>query len=408
MKNFYILLFVLVSLNGTGQTWNIQSSGTNQNLMSIGFADPLVGVAVGNNGTILWTDNGGQVWHSSSLKDNTNYLSTSMKITNGQREAWICGDNGTIKYAPFYTGANPVWIAQNSGMSFGLNDLEMSPQTNNRTGYAVGDAATVIKTTDGGQTWTRITNFPFLVFLTSVSVDPNDPNKIIVAGDQGVIVSSDDGGTTWNIIQASGSQYWGACVYTGAYTGWISGSPASLTHFSGDTLTDYNLGSMTAGLMGLAFGTANYGTAVGDSGKILHYDGTSWTPETSPTTEWLTSASAAVDYSTKDYFTIIYTWAAGLNGMILGKTQIISGIESQDLQEVSLQPNPARDFFTVKGFGKQAEYKVRITDLQGRRLKEFSSAGSNEFNISNLAEGVYLVTIYNGRSNLTRKLVVSF
>ena len=94
--------------------------------------------------------------------------------------------------------------------------------------------------------------------------------------------------------------------------------------------------------------------------------------------------------------------------MILGKTQIISGIESQDLQEVSLQPNPARDFFTVKGFGKQAEYKVRITDLQGRRLKEFSSAGSNEFNISNLAEGVYLVTIYNGRSNLTRKLVVSF
>ena len=49
---------IIKTMNG-GSTWTIQSGGTNENLWSVCFPDANNGYAVGNNGTILKTNNGG-------------------------------------------------------------------------------------------------------------------------------------------------------------------------------------------------------------------------------------------------------------------------------------------------------------------------------------------------------------
>jgi len=47
------------------------------------------------------------------------------------------------------------WIAQNSGTNQNLYDIEF---LNEKTGWAVGDAGVVIKTTNGGTNWLNIPN----------------------------------------------------------------------------------------------------------------------------------------------------------------------------------------------------------------------------------------------------------
>jgi photosystem II stability/assembly factor-like uncharacterized protein len=47
--------------------------------------------------------------------------------------------------------ANSQWIQQNSGTSNGLYAVHF---TNAKTGYIAGEAGIILKTTDGGITWT--------------------------------------------------------------------------------------------------------------------------------------------------------------------------------------------------------------------------------------------------------------
>ena len=63
MKNLYILLFALLTLNSAIAQWEQQNSGTSQSLRSVYFTDVNTGYAVGDNGTdngiILKTTDGG-------------------------------------------------------------------------------------------------------------------------------------------------------------------------------------------------------------------------------------------------------------------------------------------------------------------------------------------------------------
>ena len=66
--------------------------------------------------------------------------------------------------------------------------------TNSVTGYAVGDAGTILKTTDGGLNWT-IFNMGPGYSLTSVCF--TDENTGYAAG-SGTILKTDDAGASWN------------------------------------------------------------------------------------------------------------------------------------------------------------------------------------------------------------------
>jgi len=75
-----------------------------------------------------------------------------------------------------------------------LNDLFFIDQT---TGWAVGDAGTIMKSNDGGQTY-DLFNYP--THLNFSGVEFFDLNTGLVTGDSGIILKTTDGGLTWNQI----------------------------------------------------------------------------------------------------------------------------------------------------------------------------------------------------------------
>jgi photosystem II stability/assembly factor-like uncharacterized protein len=63
-----------------------------------------------------------------------------------------------------------------------------------RLGLVVGERGTILRTTDGGETWTQV-NWPARGTLLSVQFTSD--NECWIVGRGGVILRSSDGGRTW-------------------------------------------------------------------------------------------------------------------------------------------------------------------------------------------------------------------
>jgi photosystem II stability/assembly factor-like uncharacterized protein len=130
----------------------------------------LHGVAVGSNGTILRTEDGGETW----------------KRVDRNVKEWL--------YAVAFADT--------------------------QRGYAVGARGIILRTDDGGATWkdleTGLTTNLFAIGLAG-------PDDVIVTGDQGRILNSKDAGQSWQIQPSITSSPLFAVAYRGGTNLWVAG-----------------------------------------------------------------------------------------------------------------------------------------------------------------------------------------
>ncbi|MBE9519066.1 MAG: T9SS type A sorting domain-containing protein [Bacteroidetes bacterium] len=151
MKTLFTLIFSLMIMSAGAQnfSWTAQASGTTEWLNDVQFVDNMHGWAVGNNGTIVATVDG--------------------------------GDN---------------WTAQTSGYTEQLRGLFFLDQD---TGWVVGGFSSgslvVLKTTDGGANWTDLeTVIPEEAFLKEIQFADADHGYALALSN---IYYSADGGVSW-------------------------------------------------------------------------------------------------------------------------------------------------------------------------------------------------------------------
>ncbi len=144
---------ILHTINGgnndsTGTTlrygWYLDSTDTQQDLMSVAFPELNFGFAVGRNGTIERTTDGGFRW--------INQFSGTANDLFGLHFADVktgvaVGANGTILRT---TDGGTLWSSQYSGTTEHLYAVSFSDAM---SGTAVGDNGTILRTQDGGVSW---------------------------------------------------------------------------------------------------------------------------------------------------------------------------------------------------------------------------------------------------------------
>jgi photosystem II stability/assembly factor-like uncharacterized protein len=169
-----------------GQNWGVQSSGGNTHLYSVFIINESVGYACGydlssSKGIILKTTNGGTYWPGQINPALNNQLRSIYfkDIDNGV----AVGENGTVLYT---TNAGLNWYLADSKTTSDLMDADYDNQGN---GYAVGDDGVIIYTSDFGQNW-NLQNSGTENILYGVS-----SNRIV--GETGIILSSTNGGQAW-------------------------------------------------------------------------------------------------------------------------------------------------------------------------------------------------------------------
>jgi photosystem II stability/assembly factor-like uncharacterized protein len=133
----------IIHTDDAGATWTVQSSGTSETLYDVTFTSITTGYAVGGSGTLLKTTDGGVNWIP--LFSGTTELLKGVSFSHPDTGA-VVGSGGTILRT---TDAGATWIVQTSGITATLNAVQL---ITGNIGYTVGGNS-LLRTTDGGATW---------------------------------------------------------------------------------------------------------------------------------------------------------------------------------------------------------------------------------------------------------------
>jgi len=89
------------------------------------------------------------------------------------------------------------------------------------------------------------------------------------------------------------------------------------------------------------------------------------------------------------------------------KAKAVSETETMEFQAIdALYPNPTTGKFSVTFSKALQNSDVLLTDVHGKTILQFKANGYKvEFNLSNVAAGVYFVRINDGDNTITKKVV---
>jgi len=225
--------------------------------------------------------------------------------TNG----WAVGNANTVVSTS--DGGN-VWTSQVSGLSSLVvwNGVYFTSATN---GCIVGPQSILCTTTNGGSTWTQV-NSGTAYGLNAVRFYSSTVGFAV--GNGGVIIRTVDGGASWltMVAGAVANTTLRSVFFANGSTGWVAGDNGVIrkTLDNGNTWSVLPTGT-TQNLRDIHFISATQGWAVGANGTILTTTngGTSWTAQTSGTTQTLNNIH---------FVSATQAWIVGGSGTILTTT----------------------------------------------------------------------------------------
>ncbi len=199
---------VITTTDG-GSSWKLQASKTKDHLLGLHVLSQRVALVVGAFGTILSTTNGGGSWKRHRLSweklipriiNEGGYMEPNLNAVHfvTRDTGWVVGEFGLVLRT---TDGGQTWVSQRYGVN--LPRLLAVVFRDENTGFAVGQKGTLIKTVDGGKHWLEM-NVGTQQNLNEISMD--DKQGVIV-GD-GVVLKTKDGGLTWTLEDSFPSNIW--------------------------------------------------------------------------------------------------------------------------------------------------------------------------------------------------------
>jgi hypothetical protein len=202
--------------NDAGSSWRLITSGLPESGVYANFIAPFV---VDPNNPALILAGGSSLWRTQNAFADTPtwkqiigfggrpYFNAIAIAPNDSNVVWAARDSFAVYKATDATAATPSFFALTVPTDGKLvTRISISPADSNVVYVTTGGftANNILKTSDGGTTWTVATGsgasgLPAAP-INDLAIDPRNPTTIYAASEVGVFVSS-DGGTTWDLPQ---------------------------------------------------------------------------------------------------------------------------------------------------------------------------------------------------------------
>jgi photosystem II stability/assembly factor-like uncharacterized protein len=184
---------IFVTSTDSGVSWSQISYGVSKHIFDFETVGK-TGYMAGAAGTFLYYDANLGIWRSRSVGQTVDLYGVH-DMGNGEN-GWVVGYSGKIIKL---SQSGFSYAAITSGTTETLNDIIF---TSDLIGFTVGTKGTLLKTIDGGDTWTT-SEIPNVGYRDLYSIDASG-NNLAIAGDK-VLLFSDDLGETWNLKDYSGT-----------------------------------------------------------------------------------------------------------------------------------------------------------------------------------------------------------
>lgn len=228
MKKIYLMLMIVLVTTAIHSKWLWQNPRpTGNDILNVKFINEQTGWFVGNCGTIFKTTDGGQNWLPIITKYTCDFTAVDPVDENN---IWIVGygySTENILCDPSFKVLNSCdggnsWSLKLNGATFLCDSiykrlryyLEDVCFMDINTGFVVGDSGMILKTTNGGTSWTlqqqsKQYHFKSVQFFDSQLGFVAGGSGFITSGhlphqddltDDGIILKTMDGGNTWQTV----------------------------------------------------------------------------------------------------------------------------------------------------------------------------------------------------------------
>jgi len=410
MKTVYILIVILFTSNFVNAQWEMQNSGVTNCLNSVYFTDINNGYIVGDYGTILKTSDGGANWvpQISGTMQNLNavkFIDDNIGI--------IVGDDGTILKT---SGGGENWDLINSGTNKKLTACSFADEN---ICYAVGDdintSAIILKSANKGDNWSIIQNSFSNIYsyrLGTVCFLDADTGFAGGNGDaMTTIIKTTDGGDSWDLIYGGEPYTINSIFFVNNNVGYAVGDGSNIlkTINGGDTWTiDDSQNSINKRAIFFTNDSVGY-VAIGNgppnnplSYKILKTidTGDTWDEVTSDVDTYLMS----LYFVNNDI-----GFAVGGQGTILKKSNGGIGSIKKSVSKDNtflIYPTPVKDMLTIETSFVHNESLLIIYDIRGKELKQINiNKNKTTIDFQEFKKGIYLLSLANQKEFNVFKIV---
>jgi len=399
MRTHLFLLLMIFSFTLSKAQWVEIDPGVDNALYDIYAITPDIVVAVGDNGTIIKTIDGGETWQQKES-------GTSNRLTK---------------------------------LQFPTSDI----------GYIIGGGGIFLKTIDSGETWFSITAGPDCFYQDMSCVDEN----LIFVICNGILMKSTDGGENWNEI---GSIPGNNFQFLSDEIGFMMTLSQGLfrTENGGEDwikldiyytlfqFLDENVGFLySAGLAKSIDGGYNFEFLGGEFGDWFSYfyvenENRTWgilepifdgdgTTRGILKSEILTDGSYAEEVcfdndNTVEMYSIHFAnentgYIAGYNyakGIVWKNStgiNTMSTAEQVETAKIKVYPNPASDVLNIDLGKTFTEIKVSLSDVSGKQFISETHKQKDKLSIhtQTLPKGVYVLSIQTSQHMFNKKIIIN-
>jgi len=193
-------------------------------LLRMAFAKDQVGWAVGEAGTIQYTNDGGETWKLQEPP--TRKLLYDVAVVDN-KQAWAVGAGGTVLRT---VDGGQNWKEQSSGVTQTLRAVQF---VDAKRGWAVGTKGTIITTINGGARWQPQTsdvalNLNDVFFVNSKEGQREGQREVWVAGDRGLLLHTNNGGATWESVELNTHANLARLFFIAPDCGWVVGTSGAI------------------------------------------------------------------------------------------------------------------------------------------------------------------------------------
>lgn len=219
---------VIIVSGANGAGWQQASVPASVMLTAVHFPTPTSGWAVGHDGLILHSADGGLSWQKQldGYKLNEQIIAVAERIV-AQYEAEVealqaeeAPDEMALEEAEFQLEEAQFMLegAQDDAEAGPVRPLLDVWFRNERAGFVAGSYGMLLHTTDGGQTWELVSermDNPQAFHLNQIVAAPD--GTMYIAGEAGFVFRSFDGGQTWDSLQPGyEGSFYGIVIVPGA------------------------------------------------------------------------------------------------------------------------------------------------------------------------------------------------
>jgi photosystem II stability/assembly factor-like uncharacterized protein len=254
------------------------------NFEGVTFIDASTGWIVGwfpggayQPGLVYRTTNGGQVWQEVLRRDGSRL--GGVDFIDSQK-GWVVGDSATMVRTA--NGGDSWTVVPNLPVDSTVSFRQVAFADRN-TGWAAGTDGYILRTLDSGDSW-QITPTPTDFDLTEICALNNQ--QVWVAGNHGVLLYTDNGGDSWQAQNTGTLKDLRAVSFVDADHGWIAGVNGLVWRtVNGGASWEPLVSGTESGILDIRFVTLERGWLVGLDGIILRTSdgGDTWVQQLSGT-----------------------------------------------------------------------------------------------------------------------------